>query len=114
VSQVDARLRRGVGFVHSLATEWPTEAELWIVQAVDLLSDAIEAGAGMVVGDAAAMAYLDCAQSVTQRLGSLRKFIGVATLRAIGVSQLPSELTVEPLEGDYELIDAIRVKLMFF
>ncbi|KAE9981119.1 hypothetical protein BLS_007786 [Venturia inaequalis] len=110
VSQVDARLRRGVGFVHSLATQWPTEAELWIVQAVDLLSDAIEAGAGMVVGDAAAMAYLDCAQSVTQRLGSLRKFIGVATLRAIGVSQLPLELTVEPLE---DLITRVLYRLKF-
>lgn len=100
VEGINAKLRRGVGFIHSLATEWPTEAEMWIVQAVDLLHDVIEAGAGLVVGDAAALAYLDCAESVTQRLGSLRKFVGVATLRAIGVTQLPSELLVEPLQGN--------------
>jgi hypothetical protein len=99
VGKVNAKLRRGVGFIHSLATEWPTEAELWIVQAVDLLHDVIEAGAGLVLGDAASLAYLDCAESVTHRLGSLRKFIGVATLRATGVTQLPPELLVEPLQG---------------
>jgi hypothetical protein len=99
VKRVNAKLRRGVGFIHSLATEWPTEAEMWIVQAVDMLHDVIEAGAGLVVGDAAALAYLDCAESVTQRLGTLKKFVGVATLRAIGVTQLPPELLVEPLQS---------------
>ncbi|KAF2420747.1 ARM repeat-containing protein, partial [Tothia fuscella] len=110
VRKVDAKIRRGVGFVHALATVWPTEAEMWIVQAVDLLSDVIEAGAGLVVGDAAALAYLDCAQSVTQRLGPLRKFVGVATLRAIGVTQLPPELVVEPLQ---DLITRIMYRLKF-
>jgi hypothetical protein len=110
VNQVDKRLRRGIGFIHSLATTWPTEAEMWIVQAVDLLSEAIEAGAGLVVGDAAAMAYLDCAESVTPRLGPLRKFIGVATLRAIGVTQLPPELLAEPLQ---ELITRVLYRLRF-
>lgn len=99
VNQISARLSRGVGFIHSLATTWPTEAELWIVQAVDLLSDVIEAGAGLLVGDEAAMTYLDCAERVTPRLGALKKFIGVATLRAIGVTQLPASLLVEPLES---------------
>jgi hypothetical protein len=110
VAQIDKQLRRGIGFIHSLATTWPTEAERWIVQAVDLLSEVIEAGAGLVVGDAAAMAYLDCAESVTARLGPLRKFIGVATLRAIGVTQLPSELLVEPLEV---LITRVMYRLRF-
>lgn len=110
VSQIDKQLRRGIGFIHSLATTWPTEAEMWIVQAVDLLSEVIEAGAGLVVGDAAAMAYLDCSESVTPRLGSLRKFIGVATLRAIGVTQLPTELVAEPLEV---LITRLLYRLRF-
>ena len=108
VAEVNAKLRRGVGFIHSLATEWPTEAEMWIVQAVDLLHDVIEAGAGLVLGDAASLAYLDCAESVTQRLGSLRKFVGVATLRAIGVTQLPPELLVEPLEGKRSILLTLR------
>jgi hypothetical protein len=110
VAQVDKRLRRCTGFIHSLATTWPTEAEMWIVQAVDLLSEVIEAGAGLVVGDAAAMAYLDCAESVTQRLGPLRKFIGVATLRAIGVTQLPTALLAEPLQ---DLITRVLYRLRF-
>ena len=110
VGQVSARLRRGVGFIQALSTGPPTEAELWIVQAVDMLHEIIEAGAGLILGETATTAYLDCAQSVTNRLGPLRQFIGVATLRAMGVSQLAPELLGESLP---ELVTRVLYRLRF-
>ena len=98
ISQIAQNLRRGIGIIRALATGPPTEEERWIVHAVDLLSTVIEAGAGLIVGDAATLAYLDCARGVSSRLGPLRPFIGVATLRAIGVTQLPAEYLEESLQ----------------
>lgn len=97
VVEVDARLRRGVGIVSALATGPPTEAEAWFGPAVKLLFDAISAGAGLILGDAAALAYLQCANHASSRLGVLRPFIGVATLRAAGITVLPENLVAEPL-----------------
>jgi len=99
VHSVEAKLSRGIGIIRSLATGPPTEAELWMNPAVHSLLDVISAGAGLLVGDAAAAAYLDCAQRISPRLGTIRSFIGVATLRAFGTSHLPHELEEEPLSG---------------
>lgn len=90
-------LRRGVGIVRGLATGPPTEAERWIVTAIDLLIGIIDAGAGLILDDAAASAYIACADRTSHRLGTLRPFIGIATLRSIGVTQLPTESQQEPL-----------------
>jgi hypothetical protein len=110
VRLIQIKLQRGVGIINALATGPPTETELWIVQAVDMLQEVIEAGAGLVLGDAATLAYLDCARSVANRLGSLRPFIGVATLRAMGVMQIPSEFFAESLEV---LVTRVLYRLRF-
>jgi hypothetical protein len=110
VSLIYAKLQRGVGIIQALATGPPTDAERWIVQAVDMLQEVIEAGAGLILGDAATITYLDCARSVTTRLGPLRTFIGVATLRAMGVTQLPPDLLTESLEA---LITRVLYRLRF-
>jgi len=99
VGKVFMTLQRGVGFIQALATGPLTKAELWIMPAIDMLQEVIEAGAGLLLGNAASLAYLDCAQTASPRLGSLRPFIGIATLRAIGVTQLAPELVVETLQG---------------
>ena len=99
VHNVELKLRRGIGFVSSLATGPPTEAELWMNSAVHCLLDVVSAGAALLVGDAAATAYLACAERVSPRLGTVRPFIGVATLRALGASSLPLEMEQEPLGG---------------
>ena len=110
VRLIQIKLQRGVGIINALATGPPTETELWIVQAVDMLQEVIEAGAGLVLGDSATLAYLDCARSVANRLGSLRPFIGVATLRAMGVMQIPSEFFAESLEV---LVTRVLYRLRF-
>lgn len=99
VRGIAARLERGFGVARSLATGPPTETVRWIGPVVKSILDVIDAGACLVTGDVGPMAYISCSDSVTHRLGSIRSFIGVATLRAHDVSSLPANLQEEPL-GD--------------
>ncbi|PPJ53845.1 hypothetical protein CBER1_03251 [Cercospora berteroae] len=99
VATVDAKLRRGIGFIDALATGPPTEAEEWFGPSVKLLFDVIRAGAGLILGDAASLGYLRCSDKISTRLGPVRPFVGVATLRSAGITMLPENLLAEPL-GD--------------
>ncbi|KAK5115542.1 hypothetical protein LTR62_001201 [Meristemomyces frigidus] len=110
VSSIDSRLRRGVGMISALATGPPTEAEAWFGPAVKLLFEVIHAGAGLIVGDVAALGYLKCANKTSSRLAAMRPFVGVATLRAAGINLLPDNLLEEPL-GD--LVTRILYRLRF-
>lgn len=110
VRETVVRMRRGIGIIQALATGPPTERELWIVEAMNLLTAIIEAGAGLILGDTATLAYLECASAVTPRVGALRPFIGIATLRAIGVTQLPAEYLAEPLA---EQVTRVLYRLRF-
>ena len=110
VAQLVAKLKRGIGIIRSLATGPPTEAGLWIGSALNLLFGVIRGGAGLVVGDTATLAYLACAERISARLGPLRTFIGVATLRAMGTSHLPEELQEEDIG---ELITRVLYRLRF-
>ena len=96
-------LRRGLGFIHSLATGPPIEADMWLGSCLNVLLDLITADAQLLVGDAANETYLTCSSLVSPRLGSLRKFVGVATLRALGLSKLSENLEQEPLGGMYTM-----------
>ena len=91
-------LRNGIGYIHALASGPPTEAIMWLGPSLQALTAVIEAGAGRLVGDAADEGYLACSNFVSSRLGVLRRFLGVATLRLLG-SALPSHLEEEPLKG---------------
>ena len=99
VHRLESRLRNGIGFVHALAIGPPTDPHLWFSQVLQALISVIAAGVGRLVGSAADDTYLECSRFVSPRLGSLRPFIGVATLRALGSSTLPEILVEEPL-GD--------------
>ncbi|CAK4033172.1 Translational activator gcn1 [Lecanosticta acicola] len=110
VAEVDARLRRGIGIITALATGPPTEAEDWFGESVKLLFEVIQAGAALVLGNAASLGYLQCSEKTSARLGPLRPFVGVATLRAAGVTMLPENLLAEPL-GD--LVTRLLYRLRF-
>lgn len=99
VAAVEANLRRGVGIVHGLASGPSSETQPWIGPAVDLLIDVIREGAGLLLGNAPADAFLKCSDCISPRLGVLRPFIGIATLRSLGNAYLPDELQQEPLIG---------------
>lgn len=99
VLELERRLKRGLGFINSLATGPPTEADMWMGPCLKALLEVITAGARLLVGNAADESYLSCSNLVSPRLGSLRRFVGVATLRGLGSSHLPSHLEQEPLGG---------------
>ncbi|MCJ1397879.1 translational activator of GCN4 [Xylographa trunciseda] len=110
VLRLEQRIGRGIGMIHGLATGPPSKAEIWMGPSLRALLDVIEAGVGLLMGDIADRVYLDCANFVSQRVGSLRPFIGIATLRALGSSHLPAELLEEPL-GDLVTRTLYRLRL---
>ncbi|KAI0120993.1 armadillo-type protein [Xylariales sp. AK1849] len=110
IQQMEARLLRGIGIIKGLITGPPTEANLWMGPSVNALLRAMEAGACLITGDAAPSVYLACADKVTDRLGPIRPFIGVATIRALGVTGLPENLMEEGLE---ELLTRVLYRLHF-
>lgn len=110
IRRLEAKLLRGIGIISSLATGPPTEAGVWMGPAVKALVDAIKSGAGLVTGNAAPDAYILCAERLPGRIGALRSFIGVATLRALDVPHLPENLLQEPLGA---LITRVLYRLRF-
>ncbi|KAF3760981.1 ARM repeat-containing protein [Cryphonectria parasitica EP155] len=110
VQHVAAQMLRGIGVVRSLATGPPTDASLWMGAAVNSLLDALDAGASLITGDAGPQAYIALANRISDRLGSMRPFVGIATLRAHEISSLPENLQQEPFE---DLVTRVLYRLRF-
>ncbi|KAK4861382.1 hypothetical protein LT330_004298 [Penicillium expansum] len=104
------RIERGAGLIRGLATGPANDVEGWINAAVTSLLSLAQAGAGLFVGDVVSRAFITCADEVSTRLGPLRSFVGIATLRAIGNTNLPSDMELEPLG---ELVTRILYRLRF-
>ncbi|KAL6833031.1 armadillo-type protein [Trichoderma camerunense] len=103
VQSIEAKLLRSIGIIHSLAVGPPTDASLWLGSAINSLLAVMEAGANLIIGDAASKVYITCAEKVSSRLGATRPAIGIATLRLRGLS-------LEGTYGDESLADlATRV-----
>ncbi|KAF2858807.1 ARM repeat-containing protein [Piedraia hortae CBS 480.64] len=96
ISTIVSHLKRGIGIINALITG-PTDAEAWFGPLIQLLFQTIQAGASLILSDAASISYLNCSSRISPRLGAQRQFIGVATLRAAGITPLPSNLTTEQL-----------------
>ena len=109
IRETESRLLRGVGVIRSLVTGPPTDALLWLGPAVMLLLDVIDAGAGLIVGEIPSIAFIDCSDKASERLGSLRPFLGAATLRLHGV-QLSDTYNQEELE---DLVTRVLYRLRF-
>ncbi|KAJ5815237.1 hypothetical protein N7474_007014 [Penicillium riverlandense] len=110
VLQEVKRIERGAGLIRGLATGPANDAEGWINAAVTCLLGLARAGAGLFVGDVVSRAFIVCAERLTPRLGTLRPFVGVATLRAIGNTNLPPGMESENLG---ELVTRILYRLRF-
>ena len=110
VGRLESRLRNGIGLIRALALGPPVDPGLWLSRALQALVNIIAAGVGRLVGPAADSTYLECSRFLSSRLGSLRTFIGIATLRALGSSTLAKELLEEPL-GD--LVTRLLYRLRF-
>ncbi|KAK0644362.1 armadillo-type protein [Cercophora newfieldiana] len=110
VRHIAAKLERGFGAVHGLATGPPTDASRWMGPAVKAILDVIDAGACLITGGSGPNAFISCADQIASRLGPIRPFIGIATLRAHDVSALPENLTQEPFE---DLVTRVLYRLRF-
>ncbi|KAJ5151043.1 eIF-2-alpha kinase activator GCN1 [Penicillium canariense] len=110
VLQEVKRIERGAGLVRGLAAGPANDAEGWINEAVSCLLSLARAGAGLFVGDAVSKAYIACSNKLSSRLGNTRTFVGVATLRAIGRTNLPAEMESEHLG---QLVTRILYRLRF-
>lgn len=97
VLQVIKKIERGCGIIQGLADGPAIDADGWINPAVSSLLSLTEAGAGLYAGDVVSKAYVKCAEKLSSRLGPLRPFVGIATLRAIGKSYLPPQMEAEAL-----------------
>lgn len=97
VKSISAKLRRGAKFIEGLARGPPTDARVWMSPAITALIQVLEGGAALIVDDEIVSAYLACSSKVSDRLGNMRLFIGVATLRSLPNANVPDHLTVEPL-----------------
>ncbi|MCJ1310876.1 hypothetical protein MMC25_004544 [Agyrium rufum] len=97
VNKLQVKLERGIGLIRGLALGPPNDATLWLGACVKALLDIIRAGANLLVADVANDTYMLCSRLVSHRLGTLRQFIGVATLRALDCPHLPDSLLEESL-----------------
>ena len=97
VNALQQKLRRGINTIAALALGPPTDSEQWLGPMLKALIDAIQAGAGLLVGNIANDAFIACANLANARLGSLRQFVGIATLRALGSTHIPEYLLQESL-----------------
>ncbi|KIX10285.1 uncharacterized protein Z518_01367 [Rhinocladiella mackenziei CBS 650.93] len=107
---VSSNIRRGAKFIEGLARGPPTDARVWMSPAIAALISVLEAGASLIVDDEVVSAYLACSEQVSDRLGNLRSFVGVATLRSLLNASVPDHLTVEPLA---ELATRVLYRLRF-
>ncbi|KIW75546.1 hypothetical protein Z517_10288 [Fonsecaea pedrosoi CBS 271.37] len=94
---ISSKIRRGARFIESLAHGPPTDAGLWMSPAITALMGSLEAGAALIVEDEIVSAYLACSDKISDRLGTMRLFVGVAALRSVRNANVPEHLCVEPL-----------------
>lgn len=109
VQEIENRLLRGLGIIQALTTGPPTDPKLWLGPAVSLLLGISDAGASLIVGDVPSSVYLAMSEKVTPKLGPIRSFIGVSTLRLREVS-LDDNYTQEPVE---DLVTRVLYRLRF-
>lgn len=94
-------IKRGAGIVQWLAIGPPIESEGWINPAIGALYALAQLNVGELVGDAVSKAFVACSDRISSRLGDMRPFIGIATLRALGKTYLPSNTEEEALGGRF-------------
>jgi len=110
VAGVVAKLEFGMGMLRALINGPPIELGTWFGKCVQRLYDVISAGAGLLVGELAASTYIECASKLSSRLGAMRPFLGVATLRASGVVGIPKDFCQEPLG---QMVTRVLYRLRF-
>lgn len=104
-------VRRGVKLIHFLCSAGTDNgAEIWFPAATKSLVSALRSNLSLLVGSAGIDTFIELSDKLSVRVGPLRRFVGVALLRAIGVADVPESLSQEPLR---ELVVRVLYKLRF-
>lgn len=98
IRRIESKILRATGIISSLVKGPPTDTNLWIGQVIRFLLNIIDAGAHQITANATTDTYISCGQKISSRIGAMKPFIGIATLRALNLP-LPENLTQEPLEN---------------
>ncbi|KAK9366703.1 armadillo-type protein [Lipomyces kononenkoae] len=101
---------RGVKLIHFLCAGTNNGPEIWFGPATDCLVAALQKNISLILGSLGIDTYLELAEKLNSRVGSLRKFIGVSLLRAIDVTDVHESLAEETLR---ELVTRILYRLRF-
>ncbi|KAF9234000.1 armadillo-type protein [Melanogaster broomeanus] len=110
VSTLRSNLVRGLAFIRSVvgicatsttsANEVMKEMKCYVQPIAELLLEgAMGEWSVKLVGEYAFATFVDLARCCSERLDTLRKWVGVAVLRALEVSCVPEEVMAEPLNS---------------
>ncbi|KAG1762385.1 armadillo-type protein [Suillus occidentalis] len=99
VTTIKLNLQRGLSYVQSLASINVPELRMYVSFILSLLLEGAMGQGSRLVGSQAFEAYLDLAKCCSARLDSFHKWVGVATLRSLGISSVPEELQAEQLSS---------------
>ncbi|KAF9966603.1 translational activator of GCN4, partial [Actinomortierella ambigua] len=103
-------LTRGLATIRALVAGNAAELTARLVELVRLLLNGVVKLGGPLVGSDAVETYLDLGNCVSDRLESVRTPLAIATLRALEVSEVPSNWMDESLE---ELVSRVLYRLRF-
>ncbi|KAH9485783.1 eIF-2-alpha kinase activator gcn1 [Psilocybe cubensis] len=110
VSGIQSRLTRGLHLVRSLVSSRVEEFQSHMSSIVSLLLDGALNRGSFLAGTVAFETYLELAKSTTERLDSISRWIGIATLRCLQIGAVPEELQAEPL---HKLVIRVLYRLRF-
>ena len=91
------RLRRGLEIIILLNKTPENNVSAWLGPTLMLLLSLLKREPASVTEGAVEKVYIDCSKYLSNRLDSLKKFVGIATIRAISDRNLSSDLQEEPL-----------------
>lgn len=115
VTKVAVKVDRGVRLVQQLAHysfQVDTGIDVWLPPAINkLLELAQNQNTSIFLGSSALDAFLSLSSDISDRLGSMRFFVGLAILRVKNAHNIPSNFLEEPL---HELLSRVlfRVKIV--
>ncbi|OCH93463.1 ARM repeat-containing protein [Obba rivulosa] len=99
VVKIKAKLERGLNLVHSILASRVENVRTVLSPIATLLLQGAFGRAVHLVGNESFQTYVDLADACSERLGTFRRWVGVATLRSLKVDGIPEELQVEPLNS---------------
>ncbi|CAA7260345.1 unnamed protein product [Cyclocybe aegerita] len=110
VQVIHSQLNRGLFFVRSLVAARVEEFQSYMSPIVSLLLNGALGRGSFLAGPAAFETYLTLSESTSDRLDTIRRWIGIATLRCLKMGSIPEDLQAEPL---HMLVIRVLYRLRF-